>query len=125
MRDASARRHEIENSWRAQCLTTQAVVVNELSVEKPGDGLQAQVGMGGDVHRLVGRERERTVGIEEAPGPDKPPLAARQEVSDRQTAEITQPSWERLEGGRGSGFADARLGGSRGSEVAPGLSKVR
>jgi regulator of nucleoside diphosphate kinase len=53
-------------------------------------------------------------------GADETPPAPGQEPADRKTVQIAQPSGQGLESGRGRGFAHARLGRGRRSEIAHG-----
>jgi hypothetical protein len=56
--------------------------VKNLSVEKPRHGLQANVWMRRDVHRLAFRKRQRTESIEKTPRPDEPAVLDRQRAGD-------------------------------------------
>ena len=121
VRDAASRRHQVEDTRCRRAFEAQAVVVDHLAFEQPRDGLEADVRVRRDVHRLARRESERAVGVEEAPGADQAALASREQAPDREPAEIREPAGERLERGPGR-VGGARLGGRRRGEVAHGRS---
>ncbi len=110
VRDPPPGRHEVEHPGAGRPLEPETVVVDQLSFEQPGDGLEADVRMRSHVHRFARGEGQRTVGVEEAPGPHQATPAARQQAPDGKAAQVGQPPGQRLEGRSGGGLADARHG---------------
>ena len=115
--DAPPSGHQVEDAGPGGALEAEAVVVDHLAVEQPGDGLEADVGMGCDVHRLAGGEVDRAVGVEKAPGSDQSALAAGQQAADREAAEIGEAPGQGLERGP-RGLPGAGLRGGRRGEIA-------
>ena len=71
VRDAVTGRHHVDAARAQRAFTAEAVVMDDLAVEQPGDGLQAHVRMRRDVHRRAFAEGERPEAIEKAPRPDQ------------------------------------------------------
>ena len=86
--------------------------------EQPGDGLEADMGMRRHIHRFSGGEIDRAVGIQEAPGSDRPSLTPREEATDRKPAEVGQASGKDLKGRLDGGLADAQFDFGRRREIA-------
>ena len=110
--DAASRGHEVEGARPRHGALAEAVVVEHLALEEPGDGLQADVRMRRHVHRLAGREALGPVGVQEAPGAHEAATAAGEQAPDGQPAEARAQAGQGLEGRRGGGLgcADLRLG---------------
>ncbi|MGC4054768.1 MAG: hypothetical protein QM757_38480 [Paludibaculum sp.] len=66
----------------------ETVVMDDLSGEQPGDGLQADVRMRRDVHGLLVGKAERAVAVEKAPRADHAALAHGQDAADAQVSEV-------------------------------------
>jgi hypothetical protein len=77
MGDAAPGRHQVQLTGPGHALETQAVVVQDFALEQPGHGLQPDVRMWRHVHRLAGVERQRSVGVEKTPRPDRAVLPQR------------------------------------------------
>src|SRR2546422_653113 len=118
VRDPPTCGHEIEHTGAGRPLEPEAVVVEKTAFEQPGDGLQPDMGMRRDIHRLSEGEAHRSVGIQETPWTDRPSLTPGEEASDRETAEVSQPSGEDLKDRLGGGFADAQFDFGRRREIA-------
>ncbi len=116
--NAPPRRHQVQHPGARRSSEPQAVVVNDLTVEQPGDGLQADVRMRGHVHGLARREGEGTKGVEEAPGPHEAPLAPGKQTPDGQAQKIAEPARQRFKDRGGGRLAGSRFGGGRLAEVA-------
>src|SRR3989442_952095 len=104
VRDPPTCGHEIEHTGAGRPLEPEAVVVEKTAFEQPGDGLQPDMGMRRDIHRLSEGEAHRSVGIQETPWTDRPSLTPGEEAWDRQPGEVR--------GGGGDGWRDRRGGGS-------------
>ncbi len=118
MRDPPPGGHQVEHPGAGRPLEPEAVLVEKIAFEKPGDGLEADMGMRGDIHRLSGGEVDGAVGIQETPGSDHPPLTPGEEASDRETAEVGQASGEDLKDRLRVGLADAQFDFERRREIA-------
>src|SRR5262249_39082206 len=84
MRDARPSGHEIELARPNELLTAQTVLVQHLALEQPGHGLQSDVRMRTNSHRLLSTECDRAVVIEEAPRPDQPSRVTRKRPANDQ-----------------------------------------
>ena len=73
--DAVARRHEVELPGPDGLLVSEAVAVEHLPAEEPGDGVQTHVGMRAHRHGVARRDAGGTEAIEEAPCADRAPSA--------------------------------------------------
>src|SRR2546426_12083402 len=118
VRDPPTCGHEIEHTGAGRPLEPEAVGVEKIAFEQPGDGLEPDMGMRRDIHRLSGGEGHGAVGIQEAPGSDRPSPTPGEEASDRETAEVGQASGYHLKDRLGGGFADAQFGFGRRREIA-------
>ena len=79
--------HQVELPGPDQLLRPEAVAVEDLTVEQPGDGLQPDVGMRSDVDPvLLGHERRPHV-IHEAPRPDASPRPSRERAANLHVAD--------------------------------------
>jgi hypothetical protein len=87
VRDAAARRHHVDPTGAQYRFLAKTVVVDDLAIEQPRDGLQSDVRVRRDVHRLSVGERERTKSIEKTPRADETLVLHRQRARDRQRAE--------------------------------------
>jgi hypothetical protein len=67
MRDRVPGRHDVDFARPKIALTTQAVVMDKLTVQEPRDGLQAHVRMWRHIHRRAFAECQRSEAIEKAP----------------------------------------------------------
>ena len=102
VRNAGAGGHHVHTARVQYRCTAQAVVVHDLTFVKPRDGLQADVRVRRDVHRLALTECEWPEAVEEAPWTDEAPVSDPGE-RDRQRAQVHFAIRIRLE----LGLADA------------------
>ena len=86
--DAVARGHEVELAGADGLLGAQAVGVEHLAREQPGDGLEADVGVGADVEPTVGGAHV----VDEAPGPDGAPGPVGEGAPHRELADGGLPA---------------------------------
>jgi hypothetical protein len=87
MRDPVARAHQVQLAGADHLLRTEAVAVEDLTVEQPRHRLQPDVGMWSDVDAvLLGDSRWSHV-IDEAPRTDTSPRPPRQRPSHRYLAD--------------------------------------
>src|SRR5262245_48551289 len=84
MRDSITGGHEVELSSAHESFTPKAVVVNDFALQQPGNRLEANVRMWRHVHGGSGSKTMRTVTIEKAPRPNRPPQSPRQSPQDAQ-----------------------------------------
>jgi hypothetical protein len=87
VRDAAARRHEVELAWPDQLLAAQAVPVQHVPRQEPGHGLQADVRMRRHIHAGDAVDIQRPVVVDEAPGPDAAAQPERQHAAHRHGAD--------------------------------------
>ena len=87
VRDAAARRHEIELPGPDQLLGAEAVPVQHVPGQKPGHGLQADVRMRWHIHAGDAVDVHRPVVVDEAPGTDASAQPERQHAADRQVTD--------------------------------------
>ena len=87
VRDAVARGHDVDPARPKGRVVAESVVVDDLAVENPAHGLDADVGMGAHVHGLAAGETERAEAVEEAPGPDHAPPPDGKGAVDGQSGE--------------------------------------
>ena len=62
--------------------------MNDFALQQPGNRLEANVRMWRHVHGSSGRKMMRTVAVEEAPRPNRPPQPPRQRPQDAQRTEF-------------------------------------
>ena len=87
MGNAVASRHQIDLAGADDLLAAQAVAVQHLALDHPGESLQADMGMGADLH--AGRRWEGRAGVvEEAPGPYLAQCRLRNGTVDGDAADI-------------------------------------
>ena len=86
--DAAAGGHQVERAGPDELLAAEAVLVEHLAAEQPGDGLQAGVRVRRHDHAGVGVGR--AVVVEEAPGADGADLAVRQGPADHEGADAAE-----------------------------------
>jgi len=98
MRDPQAGSHEVELTRPDQPLAAEAVRVKSLAFDQPRHGLQPDMRMRPDIHRLAGSERERAIVVEKAPRADHPPSGARKPPTPTPwTRQAPSPVWSSLE----------------------------
>ena len=118
VRDAPARRHQVQHARSRGSGLPEAVVVDDLAFEQPGDGLQADMRMRGHVHGLARGEGQGSKGVEETPRTHEAPLAPRKQAPDGQPEKVAEPARQRFEDRSGRGLAPSGFGGGRLAEVA-------
>ena len=74
--------HQVELAGPDHLLTAQAVAVQHVPVQQPGDGLQADVRVRRHLHPGHAVHRHRAVVVHEAPGADAAPAPQRQQPAD-------------------------------------------
>ncbi len=82
VRDAAARRHEVELPGPDQLLGAEAVPVQHVPGQEPGHGLQADMRMRWHIHPGDAVDVHRPVVIDEAPGTDASAQPERQHAAD-------------------------------------------
>ncbi|CAH1747806.1 protein of unknown function [Thauera humireducens] len=75
MGDAMSSGHQIDLAGADDLLVAQAVAVQDLALDQPGEGLQADVWVRADMHAFAWFEVHRAGVVEKAPGADHPLLA--------------------------------------------------
>jgi hypothetical protein len=70
MSDAFPGGHDVHTARPSDCLAAKAVVVQNLSIEQPCDGLQTHVRMRRHIHRLALSERQWSKPVQKTPWPD-------------------------------------------------------
>jgi hypothetical protein len=98
------RRHQVQLAGPDDLLGSEAVPVDDLAGEEPGNGLQSHMRVGRDVVCRGFRDRGRSAVVHEAPSSNRPPPPLRQGPADPESADLRFPA-----GGdnRGSGFGTA------------------
>jgi hypothetical protein len=98
--DAVPGGHEVQLAGADELFGAEAVAMQHLARQQPGDGLEPGVGVGADVQAGgLGHQRRAHV-VGEAPGPDGAPLPARERPSHRHPAHVGQPAGGDLDAGR-------------------------
>jgi len=105
--DAAAGDHPVERAGPDRLLGAQAVAVQDLALEGPGDGRQADVRVRPHVHALPRPEVDRPEMVEEHEGADHPALGRRQQATHRDSAAQVAPARADHELDRGFGRATA------------------
>src|SRR5699024_11192545 len=72
--DAGTGGHEVDLAWDHHRVVVTGIVVGDLALEEPGDGLQPGVRMGRYIHAAGDRDIIRAVVVHEAEGPDEAAL---------------------------------------------------
>jgi len=90
--DAPSRGHQVELARPDELLAAEAVRVEHLPREQPGDGLEADVGVGADLHGVGQLLVDRTEVVDEAPCADRPSLPPRQRPPHRQPPDLRAPA---------------------------------
>jgi hypothetical protein len=85
MDDAATCGHQINLSRADDLLIAQTVSMQHFAFNQPGEGLQANVRMGADMHTLAGIELHRPGMIEKAPRTNHSLLSAGQEPTNEQS----------------------------------------
>jgi hypothetical protein len=88
MGNAGAGGHHVHTARLQNGCTAQAVVVHDFTFVKPRDGLQSDVRVRRNVHRLPFTECEWPEAVEEAPWTHEAPVSDRERPRDRQRAKI-------------------------------------
>src|SRR5690606_17479408 len=79
-----------------ELLAAEAVAMEQLAVDEPGDGLETDVRVGADVHpRDIHRRRAEVVG--EAPGPDGAAGTPGEEADDLEPLQVGDPPLDDLD----------------------------
>ena len=87
MRDAFSRGHDVEAAGASDGFTAEAVIVQDLSFHQPGDGLEAGVGVGSDVHGFFIAKGLGAEAVQEAPGADHAALFDGERAGDLEGSE--------------------------------------
>src|SRR5687767_14342248 len=87
VRDARAGSHYVDATRPQHRLTSDAVIVEHLAVEKPRHGLQSDMRMWRHIHGLALGEGQGPEAIEKAPWPDKTPISHRQRAGNSERPE--------------------------------------
>jgi hypothetical protein len=98
--DAVAGRHQVELAGPDELLGAEAVAVQHLARQQPGDGLEAGVGVGADLQAGRPGDRHGAEVVGEAPGPDGAALAAGEGAPHRDAADVGDPARGDLDAGR-------------------------
>ena len=98
--------HQVELAGPDHLLTAQAVPVQHVPVQQPGDGLQADVRVRRHLHPGHAVHRHRAVVVHEAPGADAAPVPQRQQPADLDIPDPGHPPRGQLARGQ---VADGRL----------------
>ena len=109
--NAGAGGHHVHTARAQYRRTAQAVVVHDLAFVKPRDGLQPDVRVRRNVHRLAFTECEWPEAVEEAPWTDEAPVPDREGARNRQRAQLHFSIRIRLELALAGAECDALLGG--------------
>src|SRR5690349_10835982 len=80
--DGAPRRHDVHTAGTKKRLLLEAVIVHDLPVEQPGNGLQPDVGVWRNVHAATVCERRGPEAIEETPRSDQTFALYRQRAND-------------------------------------------
>ena len=88
VRDAAAGGHHVDAVGTQDRGVAKAVVVYDLALVQPGDGLKADVRVRCHIHRLPLGEGQRAEAVEETPRPDQSPIPDRQRPRNRQRAKV-------------------------------------
>ena len=96
MRNAMSGCHEVQLSGMHESFVTEAVVMNDLAVQKPGYRLYSDVRMRRHSHCFLRRETERPVSIAKTPWPDHAPLTTRQGSENFERTEFGSTSRKAL-----------------------------
>ena len=111
MRDPATGRHDVYSPRTQHRFVAEAVVVNDFALVEPGDGLQPDVRVRRNIHRLAFVERQWAKAVEEAPRAHEAPVLDRQRARHRQCTKVDVTIRIRVELTPGGAERDALLGG--------------
>ena len=87
MRDTVTGGHQVQLPGPDQLFRTEAVAVEDLTVEQPGDRLQPDVGMRSDVDAVLLGHPSRSHVVHETPRPDASPRPLRERAANLHVAD--------------------------------------
>ena len=98
MGNAVARRHQVQLTGPDQLLGAERVGVERLTVQQPGHGLEPDMGVGPDLHRVrldfvAGKHH-----VDEAPGTNGAPALGRQDPHDTEISDLGDAALAHLDG---------------------------
>jgi len=111
VRNTDTRGHHVHTAGVQYRCTAQAVAVLYLTLVEPGDGLEPDVRMWENGHRLALTECEGPEPVEETPWTDEASVSDRERARDRQGSEIQFSIRIGLELALAGAECDALLGG--------------
>jgi hypothetical protein len=91
MRDPAPGRHQVQLAWPDHLLAAQAVPVQHVAGDQPGDGLQPDVRVRRHPHPGHAVHRHRPVVIGEAPRADAPAVPEREQPPHGHVADMRLP----------------------------------
>ena len=106
--DAVASGHHVDLARAEPLPVAEAVAVQQLALDHPGEGLQADVRMRADLQAAAGRVCVGPGMVEEAPGANHAPLARGQHAPHRHAADVGDARVDALERRAGRVFGHAR-----------------